>query len=107
MSNETEPASEPKVPDPIEALRALSVCLRHLSCGYGLDPRERDACLTLLAAGIPGVDTADLQTAEKLLQVPRRLGRRQRDRAAELSVRFADGPAGVDRAHGTLGRMRR
>ena len=90
MSIETEPASEPKTPDPIEAPRALSVCLRHLACGYGLDPRERTACLTLLAAGIPGVDTTALQAAGKILSATRRLGRRQRDRAAELSVRFAE-----------------
>lgn len=72
-----------------EALRALAICLRHLACGYGLDPRERAAALTLLEAGIPDTATADLEAVGKILRAARRLGRRQRDRAAELSVRLA------------------
>ena len=90
MSNETEPASEPMRPDPIEALRALSVCLRHLSCGWALHPAERAAAIELLAGGIPGAPAADLEAATKILQAPRRLGSRRRERAAELSVRFAE-----------------
>ncbi len=73
-----------------DALRAIAECLRHLACGYGLDPRERAACLTLLAAGIPGVDTTDLQTAGKILASSRRLSGRRREQAAELSIRFAE-----------------
>ena len=97
MSIETEPASEPKTPDPIEAPRALSVCLRHLACGYGLLPAERAACLTLLAGGVPGAEAADLAAAVKLLQAPRRLGSRQRDRAGELSVRLVEQAAAAMR----------
>ena len=41
MSVETEP----KTQDPIEALLALSVCLRHLACGWSLHPAERVAGL--------------------------------------------------------------
>ena len=89
MGNGEELASEPMRPDPIEALRALSVCTRHLAYGYGLDPRERAACLTLLEAGIPGTDAADLDAAQKILRSARYFGRRQRDRASKLSVRFA------------------
>lgn len=73
-----------------EALPAIAECLRHLACGYGLDPRERAAPLALLAAGIPGVDAADLEAAAKILRSSRRLSDRQRDRAAELSVRLAE-----------------
>ncbi len=82
--------NEQAAPGPIEALRALSVCLRHLAYGYGLDPRERTAALTLLAGGIHGVDAADLAAAQKILAASRRLGSRQRDRAAELSVQLAE-----------------
>lgn len=73
-----------------EDLHAISWCLRAVACGYGLLPAERAACLTILAGGIPGTDAADLQTAEKLLQAPRRLGSRQRDQASDLSVRLAE-----------------
>ena len=65
-----ELASAPKVPDPIAALRALSTCLRHLACGYGLDPRERTAALALLAGGIPGVTAADLDATRKSVARP-------------------------------------
>ena len=75
--------------DGTAALRDLAECLRHLACGYGLDPRERAACLRLLDAGIAGVDAADLQAATKILQSSRGLTRRQRTQASELSVRFA------------------
>ena len=73
-----------------EALYAISWCLRAMACGYGLLSAERAACLRLLEAGIPGVDTTALQAAGKILSATRRLGSRQRDRAAELSVRFAE-----------------
>ena len=75
-----------------DALRAIAECLRHLACGYGLDPRERAACLTLLAAGIPGVDSTDLQTVRKVLgqSAHRRLSVRARDRASQLSVKLAE-----------------
>ncbi len=73
-----------------EALGALSWCLRAVAQGWSLDPRERDACLSLLAAGIPGTDAADLAMTQKILAASRRLGSRQRDRAASLSVRFRE-----------------
>ena len=76
--------------DGAAALEALSECLRFLACGYGLDSRERTACLAILEAGIPGADPADLAAATKILQVPRRLTGRQRDQASQLSVRFAE-----------------
>lgn len=97
MSVETEPASEPKAPDPIKALEALSTCLRHLACGWSLHPAERAACLTLLEAGIPGAPAADIQAAMRVLAATRRLTVRQRARAAELSVRFADEAAAAVR----------
>ena len=77
--------------DGAAALEALAECLRFLACGYGLDPRERAACLRLLEAGIPGpdVDPADLQAAGKLLQAPRRLAARARDQASALSIRLS------------------
>jgi hypothetical protein len=90
MSIETEPASEPKSPDPIETLRALSWCLRALACGYGLLPAERAACLAILTTSIPGAEAADLAAAVKLLQAPRRLSGRHREKAGELSVRLAE-----------------
>jgi len=90
MSTETEPASEPTTPDPAEALRALSVCLRHLACGYGLDPRERASALALLEAGIPGIPTADLDATRKIVATSRRRGGRQREKASDLSVRLAE-----------------
>ncbi len=82
--------NEQAAPGPIEALRALSVCTRHLAYGYGLDPRERAACLTLLEAGIPGTDAADLAAATKILAATRRLSGRRRDQASQLSIRFAE-----------------
>lgn len=90
MGNGEELASEPMRPDPIEALRAISTCLRHLACGWSLHPAEHAACISLLRAGIPGVDAADMAAAQKILAATRRQGRRQRDRAAELSVRLAE-----------------
>jgi hypothetical protein len=76
--------------DDAAALRDVAECLRHLACGYGLDPRERAACLRLLKAGIPDADSADLAAATKLLQAALRgLTGRQRDQASELSIRFA------------------
>lgn len=74
--------------DGAAALSDISECLRHLACGYGLDPRERAACLAILEAGIPGMEPADLAAMAKLLQVPRRLTGRQREKASELSVRL-------------------
>ena len=71
-----------------EALYALSWCVRAVAQGWTLDPRERTAALALLARGMEGISTADLQAAVKLLQAPHRLGRRQRNRAAELSARI-------------------
>ena len=75
--------------DGAAALQALAECLRHLACGYGLDPRERGACIANLEAGILGVADADLAAVAKLLQVRRRLTCRQRAQASELSVRLA------------------
>ena len=57
-------------PDPIAALRALSACLRHLACGYGLDPHERTAALAFLAGRIPGVAAADLDVTRKSVARP-------------------------------------
>ena len=88
-SRDDELASEPKVTDLIGALRALSTCLRHLACGYGRDPRERTAALALLAGRIPGVSAADLDVTRKSVAPPRRISGRRRERAGELSVRFA------------------
>ncbi len=80
---------EPAAPmDGAAALSDISECLRHLACGYGLDPRERAACLRLLKAGIAGGDAADLQAAVKVLQSQRRLADRQRTQASELSLRL-------------------
>ncbi len=73
-----------------DALRAIAECLRHLACGYGLLPAERSACLRLLEAGIPGTDAAARSAAIKILRSQRRPTSRQRDRAAELSVRLAE-----------------
>ena len=91
MNVETEPASEPKTPDPIEAMEALSICLRHLAYGWSLHPAERAACLSLLQSRVRGVLAADLAAAMKVLALTRRrLTARQRDQASELSVRFAE-----------------
>ena len=82
---------EPAVPaDGAAALSDISECLRHLACGYGLDPRERAASLAILEAEIPGMDPADRQAAGKILQVQRGLTGRQREKASELSIRFAE-----------------
>ena len=75
--------------DGAAALEAIAECLRHLACGYGLDPRERAACLVILEAGIPGVDPADLRAAGQLLQAACRLTSRQRAQASELSLRLS------------------
>ena len=85
----------PAPPDPAASLAALSWCLRALACGYGLLPAERTACLTLLQGKIPGMDTPTLAVVTKLLQVQRRLTARQRDKAAELSVRLAGQVTGL------------
>ena len=69
-SRDDELASEPKVLDPIAALRALSTCLRHLACGDGRDPRERTAALAVLAGRIPGVAAADLDVTRKSVARP-------------------------------------
>ena len=90
MNVKTEPASECKAPDSVDAMGALSICLRHLACGWALHPAERSACLCLLQSRIPGVVAADLAAALKILASPRRLTSRQRDRAGELSSRFAE-----------------
>ena len=82
---------EPAVPaDGTAALQALAECLRFLACGYGLDPRERVACLAILEAGIPGIDPSDLQSAAKLLASSGRLTGRHRAQASELSIRFQE-----------------
>jgi hypothetical protein len=73
-----------------DALRAIAGCLRHLACDYGLMAAERAACLRLLETTTPGIDPADLQAAVKLLQAPRRLTGRQREKASELSLRLAE-----------------
>ena len=72
----------------VEALHAISWCLRALACGWSLDHRERTAALTLLEAGIPGAPAADLAAATKILRSARRLGGRRREKASELSVRL-------------------
>ena len=74
----------------VEALHAISWCLRAMACGYGLLAAERAACLRLLEAGIPGVETADLAAATKILAAAGRLGSRRREKASELSIRFAE-----------------
>ena len=80
----------PSPPDPAASLAALSWCLRAVARGWALDPRERAACLAILEPGIPGVAVADLAMTQKILAASRRLGSRQRDRAASLSVRFRE-----------------
>lgn len=92
MSMDDQLASEPAAAaaDPSAVLHAISWCLHALACGYGLDPRERAACLSILEAGIPDVDAADLEAAGKILRSQRHLTSRQRDRAGELSVRLAE-----------------
>ncbi len=75
--------------DGAAVLEALAECLRHLACGYGLNPRERAACVAILEAGIPGMDPADLQAATKLLASSGRLTGRQREKASELSLRLS------------------
>ena len=75
--------------DGAAALEALAECLRFLACGYGLMTAERAACLRLLETGIPGAEPADLAATTKLLQVPRRLTGRQREKASELSLRLS------------------
>ena len=93
----------PSPPDSAASLAALSWCLRAVAQGWSLDPRERDACLSLLAAGIPGTNAADLAAAVKFLQAPRRLSGRRRDQnrnsrefsscaAQDYAVRRAAGP---------------
>jgi hypothetical protein len=72
-----------------EALYAISWCLRAVAQGWALDPRERAAALAILAAGIPGIDPADLAAAKKILAATRRLSGR-RDQAAELSVQLTN-----------------
>ena len=74
----------------VEALHAISWCLRAVAQGWVLDPRERAAALALLAGGILGAEAADLAAAQKILAASRRLRGRQRYRAAELSARFAE-----------------
>ncbi len=76
--------------DPAASLAALSWCLRALACGYGLLATERAAGLRLLEAGIHAGDAADLAAAAEILQTPRRLSGRRREKASELSVRFAE-----------------
>ena len=81
---------EPAAQDSAAALSDISECLRHLACGYGLDVRERAACLRLLEAGIPGMERPELQAAAKILQASRRLTGPQRDQASQLSIRLAE-----------------
>ncbi len=75
--------------DGTAALEALAECLRHLACGYGLDPRERAACIAIVDAGILDVAPADFQAAGKLLASSGRLTGRQREKASELSLRLS------------------
>ena len=75
--------------DGAAVLEALAECLRHLACGYGLDPRERAACIAIVEAGISGIDPADLQATTKLLTFSGRLTGRQREKASELSLRLS------------------
>lgn len=91
MSMDDQLASEPAAAaDPSAVLHAISWCLHALARGYGLDPRERQAALALLSAGIPGVDATDSQAAGKIIRSQRRLTSRERDRASDLSIRFAE-----------------
>ncbi len=85
-----ELASVPAPAAPAAVLHAISWCLRALSCGYGLDPRERAAAIAILSAGIPGVDATDLETAAKFLRSSCRLSSRRREKASKLSVRLAE-----------------
>ena len=79
----------------VEVLHAISWCLRAVAQGWVLDPRERAAALALLAGGIPGVATAELTAAMKVLAASHRLTVRQRHRAAELSVQLAEQVPGL------------
>ena len=90
VSTEDELVSEPAAPDPLEALLAHSICLRDLACGYGLLPVERSACLSILRAGLPGVDATERSAVQKTLAASRRPSGRRRDQASQLSIRFAE-----------------
>ena len=87
----------PSPPDPAASLAAISWCLRAVAQGWALHPAERAAAIALLEGGISGAPAADLEAATKILASSRRLGSRQRDRAAELSVRLAGHAAAVVR----------
>ncbi len=82
--------------DPIEAVQAISWCLRALACGYGVLAAERAAAINILGGSIPGVDAADLATATKLIEpaakrtLSTRDRDRDRDRASALSVRLSE-----------------
>jgi hypothetical protein len=91
---------EPSAPDPAAALAAVAECLRHLAYGYGLDPREREACLRLLQRPLPRAGPADIDAARKILEQAgqRRMGVRARDRASKLFVRLAELAAAAERA---------
>lgn len=80
----------PAPPDPAASLAAISWCLRAVAQGWVLDPRERSAALALLARGMEGVSADDLQAAVKLVRAPRRLSARQRNRASQISICFAE-----------------
>jgi hypothetical protein len=89
--------TEPPPPDPVSVLAAVAECLRHLACGYGLVPAEREACLALLQGPLPGVLPTDREAARKILTQAgrRRLADRTRDRASALAVRLAP-PSAAD-----------
>ena len=92
--------SNADAPDPAGALAAVATCLRHLAYGYGLDPREREACLRLLQRPLPRAGPADIDAARKILEQAgqRRMGVRARDRASKLFVRLAELAGAAERA---------
>ena len=89
---ETDAAPTPATAPPAAALSAIAWCLRALASGWQLHPAEREAVLTLLQVGIPGVPADDVDAAQKIIARPvrHRLANRIRDRASELSVRFIE-----------------
>ena len=92
--------SNADAPDPAGALAAVATCLRHLAYGYGLDPREREACLRLLQRPLPDAGPADIDAVRKILEQAgqRRMGVRARDRASKLFVRLAELAGAAERA---------
>ena len=75
--------------DGAAALCDVAECLRHLACGYGLDPRERAAAIAILEVRVPGVPDAEFAAARIILAATR-LTARQRQQASALSIRLRE-----------------